>query len=58
MREKLLIKDNLRFDDLVNSQPIQIVKITRLIAKKACSREKAKGMTGPLFASVWEGLKD
>lgn len=47
MREHLLSKQEPEFDDLGNSQPIQIVKDTKIMrftVRKACSGEKTMGV--------------
>ena len=59
MREELLSKMDPRFDDLENSQAVQIakdIKFRRFIVRKVCSGEKAKGVAGQPFASTKEIL--
>ena len=61
MRGELLSKMHPGFDDLENSQTVQIAKDTTfriLIVWKVSSIEKAKGVAGQPFASSKEMLCD
>lgn len=60
MRERLLSKKEPEFNDLGNSQPIQIVndaKIRRYIIRKACFGEKAKNIMWQRGIKVADGTK-
>lgn len=60
LREKLLCKKESELNDFGDSQPIQIVKddkVRRFIVRKACAKEKAKGVTGHCLPSALEEIK-